>query len=272
MVKRILSRSFVYVFLSVAAFLSVFPLYWMFISATNTNLDIIRGTLLPGAHIIENFKGLIDAPNTQLGMAYWNSTRNAVILTFLNVLICSMAGYGFEVFHSKAKDRLMAILLLSMMVPFAATMIPLFQMMADMKFLNSMIGFALPFISTPFLIMLFRQSARSFPYELVEAARVDGVSEVGIFFKMFVPTMKAPYAAAIVISFMAAWNSFLWPRLIMMRTESFTMPIIIQNLQEGYVTDNGVITLAVLITSLPTIIIFFILQRYFAEGLMGTVK
>jgi len=272
MVGRIVSRAFMYTFLSVASFLSVFPLIWMVISATNTNLDIIRGTLLPGTNLIANFKSLMDAPNTQLGMAYWNSIRNAVTLTILNILICSMAGYGFEVFHSKAKDRLMAILLLAMMVPFAATMIPLFQMMAEMSFLNSTIGFVLPFISTPFLIMMFRQSARSFPYEMVEAARVDGVSEIGIFFRMFVPTMKAPYAAAITISFMGAWNSFLWPRLIMMRTENFTMPIVIQNLQEGYVTDNGVITLAVLITSLPTIIIFFVLQRYFAEGILGTIK
>jgi len=272
MVKSVVIRVFMYIFLSVAAFLAIFPLLWMLISATNTNVDIIRGTMLPGTNLLNNLRGLVNAPNTQLGMAYWNSIRNAVTLTVLNLLICSLAGYGFEVFHSKAKDRLMSILLLAMMVPFAATMIPLFQMMAEMKFLNSLVGFVLPMISTPFLIMMFRQSARSFPYEMVEAARVDGLSEIAIFFRMFVPTMKATYAAAITISFMGAWNSFLWPRLIMLSANNYTMPIVIQNLQEGYVTDNGVITVAVLITSLPTIIIFFILQRYFAEGILGTVK
>jgi lactose/L-arabinose transport system permease protein len=151
-------------------------------------------------------------------------------------------------------------------------MIPLFQMFAKMGLLNTTIGFLLPTVSTPFLIMLFRQSARSFPPDIIDAARLDGLSEISIFFRMFIPTMKSTYAAAITITFMAAWNSFLWPRVIMLTNDGMTMPMLISNLIQGYVTDNGVVMLAVLIATIPTVAIFFILQKNFAEGITGAVK
>jgi len=264
------ARVFMYIFLSVAAFLSIFPLIWTAIAATNASIDIVRGTLLPGTHLIQNFNRLLEI--SDLGRAFWNSARNAVLLTMLSVLICAMAGYGFEIFHSKAKDRLMGVLLLSMMVPFAAIMIPLFRLVANIGLLNTTLGFMLPTLSTAFLIMLFRQSTRSFPLEMIESARIDGLGELSIFFRMYLPTMKSTCAAAVTITFMASWNVFLWPRIIMMSPESITMPVLISNLTAGYVTDHGVVMLAVLISMLPTIILFFFLQRYFAEGLMGTIK
>ena len=264
------SRICMYVFLSIAAFFSLAPLVWTLISATNTNADILRGTLLPGTHLISNFIRLNEL--SALDVAFWNSARNAILSTFGSVLICSLAGYGFEIFHSKAKDRFMSILLLSMMIPFAAIMIPLFQLAASLNILNTTIGFILPTLSTAFLIMLFRQSTRSFPREMIEAARIEGLNEVSIFFRIYVPTMKSTYAAAITITFMAAWNVFLWPRIIMISPDSITMPLLISNLMAGYVADFGVIMLAVLIATLPTIIIFFFLQRHFAEGVLGAVK
>jgi len=259
-----------YSFLSVASFLSLFPIYWMIISATNRSVDIVRGTLTPGSHLFQNLSALLSQQNVVLALA--NSFRNAIALTVISVLICSLAGYGFEVYYSKAKDRLMNVLLLAMMIPFAAVMIPLWRMFANMGLLNSTVGFILPTLSTPLLIMLFRQSARSFPHELIDAARIDGVSELGIFFRMFIPTMKSTYAAAITITFMAAWNSFLWPRIIMMSNEFFTMPMLISNLIAGYVTDNGVVMLAVLIATIPTAVLFLILQRNFAQGITGAIK
>lgn len=264
------STIFMYAFLVVAAFLSVFPLLWTVISATNTSVDIIRGTMLPGTHLLQNFARLLEL--TDVGPAFINSTRNAIALTVLSVLICSLAGYGFEIYHSKAKDRLMSVLLLSMMVPFAAIMIPLFQLAANLNLLNTTLGFMLPTLSTAFLIMLFRQNTRSFPVEMIEAARIDGLNEVSIFFRIYMPTMKSTYAAAITITFMTSWNVFLWPRLIMREPGSITMPVLISNLTAGYVTDFGVVMLAVLIATLPTIAIFFFLQRYFAEGMMGSIK
>ena len=270
MVGKHVSRFFMYLVLTIVAILSVFPLVWMAISATNTNFDIIAGSLTPGRNLAENFRNLQAAAN--IGTAFYNSVRNTVVLTALSILICSFAGYGFEIYHSKAKDRLMAFLLLAMMVPFAAILIPLFRLTANFGLLNSLMGFMLPTLATPFLIMFFRQSTRQFPLEIIEAARMDGVSEIGIFFRMYIPTMKSTYAAAITITFLAAWNSFLWPRVIFLTQEAVTLPLVISNLIAGYVTDNGVVMLAVLITTMPTIVIFFFLQRYFAEGILGSVK
>jgi lactose/L-arabinose transport system permease protein len=259
-----------YLFLIIVSFISVFPLYWMVCASTNKSADVISGRLIPGTYFIENWKNLIASQN--VGRSLGNSFKYAIILTLLSLLVSSLAGYGFEIYHDKLKDAVMNIILLAMMVPFVATMIPLFQMFSKMGWLNSTIGFILPTISTPFLIMMFRQSARSFPHDIMEAARIDGLSEIRIFFQMFIPTMRSTYAAAMTITFMNAWNSYLWPKVIMSDASSQTMPMVVANLTQGYVTDYGMLMLAVLICTLPTAIVFFCLQKSFAEGITGAVK
>lgn len=259
-----------YIVLTIVSIISVFPIYWMAVSATNKSVDVTNGKLVPGGYLIENIKALFASQNVQAAM--FNSFKYAIILTICSLVICSLAGYGFEIYHDKGKDFVMSILLLAMMVPFVATMIPLFRMFSSAGLLNSTLGFILPTISTPFLIMMFRQSARSFPHDIIEAARIDGLSEIQIFFRMFVPTMRSTYAAAMTITFMNAWNNYLWPKVIMQDDTSITMPMLVANLIEGYVTDYGVLMLAVLLCTLPTVIIFFLLQKSFAEGITGAVK
>jgi len=232
----------------------------MVCGATNASVDVLRGKLIPGNYLMTNLQNLLAAQEVGKGMI--NSFKYSVLLTLISLVICSLAGYGFEIYHDRAKDAVMAVLLLAMMVPFAATMIPLFQMFSKAGFLNTTIGFILPTISTPFLIMMFRQNARSFPHDIIEAARIDGLSEVGIFFRMFIPTMKSTYAAAMTITFMNAWNNYLWPKVIMTDETSMTMPMLVANLTEGYVTDYGMLMLAVLLCSLPTIVIFFITEEF----------
>ena len=157
-----------YVFLCIVSFISVFPLYWMVSAATNKSVDVTRGRLIPGTYLTENFKNLVNSQN--IGRALGNSFKYAIILTLVSLVICSLAGYGFEIFHDKGKDIVMNIILLAMMVPFVATLIPLFQMFSKAGWLNSTIGFILPTLSTPFLIMMFRQSARSFPQDCPNCA------------------------------------------------------------------------------------------------------
>ena len=193
-------------------------------------------------------------------------------LSLLSLLVCSIAGYGFEVYHDKWKDTVMSILLLAMMVPFAATLIPLFKLFTGLGLQSTWIAYILPTISTPFLIMLFRQSTRTFPREIIEAARIDGLSEIKIFAKLYFPTMKSTYAAAMTVTFMNAWNNYLWPKVIMMSADSQTMPMMVANLSAGYSIDYGVLMLGVLICSLPTGILFLILQRSFTNGILGAVK
>ena len=259
-----------YIILIIASFLSAFPLYYMICGATNSSIDIVRGKLFPGIYLMENYQSLI--ANQNLGRAMFNSFRNAIVITVIALLICSIAGYGFEIYHDKGKDLLMNILLLAMMVPQVATMVPLFKMFSKAGLLNTAVGFILPILSTPFMIMMFRQNARAFPIDIIEAARIDGLSEVRIFFQMFIPTMKSTYAAAAVITFMNAWNAYLWPKVIMTDNKALTMPMLIANLITGYVTDYGMLMCGVLFCSIPTMIVFFVLQKQFAEGITGAVK
>ena len=141
-----------------------------------------------------------------------------------------------------------------------------------MKLVNSWIALVLPSISTPFLIMMFRQASRSFPIDIIEASRLEGMSEIGIFFKMYMPIMKSTYGAAMTVTFMNAWNNYLWPKVILQDNSSITMPMLVANLKSGYSVDYGMLMLGVLICTLPTAIIFFCLQKSFSNGLTGAVK
>ena len=264
--KKIIS----YIVLILASALSAFPLYYMLCGATNTSVDVVRGRLIPGSYLFENFKTLIDMQN--LGLAMFNSFRNAIVITIVTLLVCSIAGYGFEIYHDKGKDVLMSILLLAMMLPFVAIMIPLFKMFTSWKLVNTWIALALPSISTPFMIMLFRQAARSFPHDIIEAARLEGLSEIQIFFRMFIPVMKSTYGAAMTVTFMNAWNNYLWPTIILQDNKAITMPMLVANLKSGYSVDYGMLMLGVLICTLPTAVIFLCLQKSFANGIVGAVK
>lgn len=259
-----------YVFLSLAALASLFPLYYMAVSATNTSQDVLSSRLLPGTNLFANFEVL--ASSQPLGSALYYSALYAVVTTALALVLTSIAGYAFEIYHTRAKDLVMSILLLAIMIPFAATMIPLFRLFAEWGLVNSTVAVILPSIATPFLILLFRQASRNFPHEIIEAARLDGLSELAIFARIYVPTMRSTLAAAAVITFMAAWNNFLWPKVILVDNDYQTMPMLLSNLRAGYVTDYGVLMLAVLIASLPAMVIFLVLQRSFAEGITGAIK
>lgn len=259
-----------YIFLAIVSLISVFPFYWMIMAATNNYVDVSKGKLTFGTYAAENFRNLIS--QQPLGLAMKNSFVYAITVTVICLFICSLAGYGFEIYHDKWKDRLFSVLLLAMMIPQVATMIPLFRMFSKAGLLNTVLAFFLPMISTPFMIMMFRQNSRAFPVDIVEAARIDGLSEIKIFFQMYMPVMKSTYAAAAVITFMNAWNAYLWPKVCMTDGKSLNMVMLIANMTGGYKIDYGMIMMGVLFCSIPTLVIFFVLQKQFAEGITGAVK
>ena len=269
-VSKNVTRIFMYAFLIVVSFISVFPLYWAFISAFNNTQQILGGRMVPSTYLMQNLKNLFDQQNVMLAMK--NSFATSILQTVLALVVSSIAGYGFEIYHDKYKDKLMSILMLAMMVPFVAVLVPLFQMFSKAKLLNTWIGFFLPSLATPFLIMYFRNSARNFPKDTIEAARIDGLNEFQIFVRMFVPMMQPTYASAATITFMNAWNSYLWPKVIMQTSDATTMPMLVSNLMAGYVIDYGVVMAGVTLCSLPTIIIFFLLQKSFTNAVAGAVK
>lgn len=268
--KSNISKSLEYAFIVIVCLCSIFPFYWMIVGATNRSVDVITGKVTPGVHLIENIKTMV--ATVKLPRAFWNSIRTSAIQTVLSIIVCSMAGYGFQIYRDKAKTRLMNILLLSMMIPFATTMIPLFKLFSRFHLLNSTMGFVLPGISTAFLIFFFRQNSVTFPIETIQAARVDGLNEFQIYVRVYVPIMAPTFAAAAIVTFMTAWNNYMWPLVVMQKQNMQTMPLLVSGLTAGYVTDYGLLMLCVSIMTIPTVVLFFSQQKKFIEGVTGSVK
>jgi lactose/L-arabinose transport system permease protein len=259
-----------YGFLGLMAFLSVFPFIWMVLGATNSSIDIIKGKLLPGAAFatnVGNFFTLVNVP-----LVFWNSAKIAILATVFTLAVSSLAGYGFEMFRSRRRERVYRAMLLTLMIPFAALMIPLFVMMGKAGLINTHLAVVLPSIGSAFVIFYFRQSTKAFPSELRDAAKVDGLKEWQIFLFIYVPVMRSTYAAAFVIVFMTAWNNYLWPLIVLQTNETKTITLVISSLASAYYPDYGVVMVGTILATLPTLAVFFFMQRQFVQGMLGSVK
>jgi lactose/L-arabinose transport system permease protein len=268
--SRTLATAGQYLFLGVMAFLSIFPFLWMLISASNSSIQIMAGKVSIGTAFMENvtkFFTQVDVP-----LVFWNSAKVAVLSTLLTIAVSSLAGYGFEMFKSKWRDRVYALILLTLMVPFAALMIPLFMLMGKAGLINTHTAIMLPTIASAFIIFYFRQSTKAFPTELRDAAKVDGLKEWQIFLYIYVPVMRSTYAAAIVIVFMTNWNNYLWPLIVLQSNETKTITLVVSSIASAYYPDFGVVMVGVILATIPTLLIFFVMQRQFVQGMLGSVK
>jgi lactose/L-arabinose transport system permease protein len=266
----VVGRTATYLALTVAAFISVFPFVWMVVAATNTSPDIIKGKASPGDALLANIATFLNA--VDLPRVLFNSFFIAGVGTALTLLVSSLAGYGFEFFRSRFREKLFGGLLLMLSIPFAALMIPLFVMMANLKLINTYQAIILPSIASIFIIFYFRQATKAFPHELRDAARIDGLKEWQIFLSIYMPVMRSTYAAATIIVFMLHWNNYLWPLIVLQTNDMFTMTLTVAALSAGYTPDFGLVMVGAIIATLPTLIIFFLLQRRFVEGMLGAVK
>ncbi|RVJ62544.1 carbohydrate ABC transporter permease [Sinorhizobium medicae] len=269
-IGRLAASAATYGFLGLMAFLSIFPFIWMVLGATNSSIDIIKGKLLPGAAFatnVGNFFTLVNVP-----LVFWNSAKIAILATVLTLAVSSLAGYGFEMFRSRSRERVYRAMLLTLMIPFAALMIPLFVIMGKAGLINTHIAVVLPSIGSAFVIFYFRQSTKAFPSELRDAAKVDGLKEWQIFLFIYVPVMRSTYAAAFVIVFMTAWNNYLWPLIVLQTNETKTITLVISSLASAYYPDYGVVMVGTILATLPTLAVFFFMQRQFVQGMLGSVK
>lgn len=242
----------------------------MLSGATNTSADITKGIMLFGSSLKENWNTLNTSSNILL--IAWNTIKTTVIYTVLAILICSLAGYGFEKFRSRGKNIIYAMFLFSMMIPFSAQMIPLFKMASKANMLDSHVAIVLPTLAMPFLVFFFRQSFQSFPTELIEAARVDGANEFLIFFKLVMMPMKSTFAAAAIYAFMKQWNNYLWPLIVIQSNEKKTFTLLLSSLSSAYYVDYGQLMLAIILATLPIVIVFLTMQKQFVEGIVGSSK
>lgn len=269
-IKERVRQLFIYLFLGLMAFLSVFPFLWMVIGATNRTKDITMGKLTFGSALADNYAKFADSVDVL--QIFLNTSKVAILGTLLTILVSSMAGYGFEMYRSALRERIYQGLLLTMMIPFAAMMIPLFILLGSMDLIDTHMAVILPSVASVYLIFYFRQSSKAFPADLRDAARVDGLKEWQIFFFVYVPVMRSTYAAAFIIAFMAAWNSYLWPLIVLQSNELKTFTLVLSSLGSAYYPDFGVIMVATVLATLPTLAVFFLLQRQFVQGMLGSVK
>lgn len=260
-----------YVTLVFISFISVFPFYWMIVSTTNTTNQIAAGKLTIGDQLINNIEQLFSAYDIPLIM--WNSLKITVISVVLSLVVTSLAAFGFEKFQTRLSEWIYSIFLIFMMVPLAGLVIPLFKMMSGFNLVNNHFSIILPYINNLFLIFFFRQNFKSFPDAILDASKIEGAGDYTIFFKIVLPMMKSTYAAAAIYAFMNVWNSYLLPLIFLQTENKFTMTLLISSLStESYVANYSIQMLAIVIATLPTLLLFMFMQKGFVKGMTGSLK
>lgn len=271
MTKKKVSRTLIYIILFIAAFISIFPCFWMLSSAFNSTEQIVSGRILPSTHLFENIKNFFNTYKVWNGL--WNSLKIAAITVVGSLGVTSLAAYGFEKFKTSLSEKFYLIFLIGMMVPFTALIVPLYKMMATLGLSNTHGAVILPAIGSIFLLFFFRQSFKSIPNEILESARIDGASELRIFIQIVFPSMRATYAAAAIYAFMTSWNNYMWPMVALTSPSKQTITLMVSKIvTSGYYPDYGVQMVGLVIATLPIAAIFLFLQRSFVDGLTGSVK
>lgn len=259
-----------YVFLVLVSLLSLFPFSWMIVSSTNKTSDINMGKFSLGDQLLVNLEKLTS--QVDLGLIFYNTSKIALLSTISTLIVCSIAGYAFEIYNSKSRECVYVTLLTTMMIPFAALLIPLFTMFGKAGLLDTHFAVIMPTIASAFIIFYFRQCTKTFPRELIDAARVEGVAEWKIFLYVYFPIMRSSYSAAFIIIFMASWNSFLWPLVVLQSNELKTMNLVLSSFASAYSPDFGLIMVGTVVATLPSLFIFFAMQKQFVASMTGAIK
>lgn len=251
-----------------ACLCATIPYLLISVSTFNTSVNIKKGDIFTNASFqnwFNNFSKLTNDSN--FANALRNSIIVAIITVFIGVLLASLAGYAFIVYRNKFMDKLFNFLFFSIMVPSSAIIIPLFMMLKMFNMLDSLFSIVLVSLSLPFLIYLFRQNTKLFPIELIKAARIDGLNEIMIYFKIYLPNMKAVFVTASLILFIDTWNSLLYPLVIIQSQKNMTLPVYINSIGSSATSDYGAFMIALMISTFPILLVFVIAQRYFRAGM-----
>ena len=207
------------------------------------------------------------------GRYFINSVFIATASTLLTLFFCSLGGYAFAKYQFRGQKVLFGILLASMMVPFQVLLVPLFGLMYDIGWLNSYKAIIIPFSVGAFGVFLMRQFIVTIPSELLDAARIDGCSEFGIYYRIVLPIIKPALGALTIYSFLGSWNGYLWPLIILRDEAKYTLPICLANLVGIYRQDYGMLMAGTLLSLMPIVILFLAMQREFVQGItLGSVK
>lgn len=252
---------------AVIAVVMVFPVYAMVVVSLTPKADLYAGGahLWPSQFTLSNFTGLFD--RFPLGQWFTNSVLVAAITTVLSVTVNLLAGYALAKVRFAGRSALFLLVLSTLMIPTQAIMIPQFRVVSTLGFYGTFWAVILPSAATALGIFLARQFMLSVPDELLEAARVDGAGNLKIFLRIVLPLSKPLIAVMTLLAFMGQWNDFLWPLITLKDPALYTLPVAMRFLQGQFVNDYGALMAMALMASLPLVVLFLFLQRFFVEGL-----
>ena len=268
-----LAKIIVYTLLVVGAVITLVPLLWMVSASVMPagEASSYPPPLFPSDVTFEHYFDLFNRLN--LGRYFLNSALIAGLITLISLLINSMAGYAFAKFDFPGRKPLFRVLLGGLVIPVQIAMLPLFLLLKQVGLINTYWGVIVPSMATIFGIFLMRQYALSIPDDLLDAARMDGATEWKIYWSIVLPLCKPILITLAIFTFMAAWNDFMWPLIVLNDNEMYTLPVALANMVGEYVQDTELMMAGAVVTVLPVMIVFVALQRYYLEGIMlGSVK
>jgi ABC-type glycerol-3-phosphate transport system permease component len=276
-IRQLTGRVLFNAILLVGAFLSAFPFYWMFILGTQSTQEIFNWPpkFLPSDGLLTNYQDMMAI------IPFWRNFLNSAFVaathTVLALLFCSMGGFAFAMYRFPGRDKLFALMLATMMIPWMAGIIPWFILISKwLHWINRYEALIIPGAASAFGIFWMRQYiSESIPSELLDAARIDGCPEYLIFFRVITPLLAPAYAALGIMIFVGSWNSFMGPLLVMQEKVMYTLPVALgllrQDPQRGY--NAGVLMLGTAMATLPMLIVFLAATRRFMAGLtLGAMK
>jgi multiple sugar transport system permease protein len=261
-----------FLLLLLAAF-ALFPLFWMVSVSLMAPGEASQfpPPLLPGAPGLSAYRALF--ATTGIAVYFINSLIVATLGTMLSLAFNATAGYAFAKLKFKGRDRIFQLLLAALVIPGQVAMLPLFLMLKEIGLINSFAGVLVPVTASIFGIFLVRQYALSIPDELLEAARIDGASEGRIFLQIVVPALTPILVTLALFTFLGVWNDFMWPLIILTDQDKYTLPVALAALSREHVQDNELMMAGSVLTILPVLLLFLVLQRYYMQGLLaGSVK
>jgi multiple sugar transport system permease protein/arabinosaccharide transport system permease protein len=254
-------------------FLVAMPFIYMISASFKPQYEIFTFPIkvLPENLIYNNYETLFR--ETLYLRWFVNTLFVALTRTFLSLFLCMLAGYAFAKFDFPYKKTLFLIVIASFTLPFEVLFVPLYTMMVNLGWFNSYTALIVPFAASAFGIFLARQYILAVPTELLEAARIDGASEFGIFWRVVVPNLRPAIAVLGIIFFNASWNDFLWPLIVLNDRAKYTVNLALPTLRGPYGDQYGLVLAGAVLATLPIILIFVFMQRHFIEGLMaGALK
>lgn len=264
------------IFFVIVALITILPLLLLFVSSFRPGSDLMRYGLNFDVNWatanLDNYQLLFSGQNNYFTW-YKNSLVITVVQVVLALLLSACVGYGFAMYNFKFKNALFACVLVVMMIPTEVIILPLYQLVIKLGIMDSMWGIILPYVVVPMLIFFFRQYLSGIPKDFLDAARVDGCTEYGIFARIMVPLMKLSFAAMGIYQGMSSWNNFLWPMIVVRSQTKITLPVGLQSLMSPYGNNYDILIAGSCFAIVPILILFICFQSYFIEGMTaGGVK